>query len=157
MAQGGLIGNGCKVGVSTGSPATWTRVPQVTNVTPPQFTADKINIDVHSTTNNLHRYRSGLNEVSDPSFTVLSDLDPATAPILQTLLSANLQGTTLWFRFEIPTNDAKTLFRSCEFSATVGSFVPETPIDGPQTTTYNLQFNGDSVGWSASTGVTQIT
>ena len=157
MAQGGLIGNGCKVGVSTGSPTSWTRVPQVVDVVPPQFTADKINIDVHSTTNNLHRYRSGLNEVSDPTFTVLSDLDPATAPILQTLLTANLQGTTLWFRFEIPTNDAKTLFRGCEFSATVGSFIPATPIGDKQTTQYNLQFNGDSVGWSASTGATQIT
>jgi hypothetical protein len=157
MAQGGLIGNGVKVGVSTGSPVSWTRVPQVTNVVPPQFTADKINIDTHSTTNNLHRYRSGLNDVSDPTFTVLSDLDPATAPILQTLLNANLNGTTLWFRFEIPVNDAKTLFRAVEFSATVGSFVPDTPIDDKQTTTYNLQFNGDSVGWSASTGASSIT
>jgi hypothetical protein len=157
MAQGGLIGNGCKVGVSTGSPVSWTRIPQVTDVVPPQFTADKINIDTHNELNNLHRYRSGLNEVSDPSFTVLSDLDPATAAVLQTLLAANLAGTTLWFRFEIPTNDAKTLFRGCEFSATVGSFIPSTPIGDKQTTQYNLQFNGNSVGWSAATGASQIT
>ncbi len=157
MAQGGLIGNGCKVGVSTGSPVSWTRVPQVTDVVPPQFTADKLSMDTHSTTNNLHRYRAGLNDVSDPSFTVLSDLDPATAAIYQTLLIANLNGTTLWFRFEIPTNDAKTLFRACEFSATVGSFIPGTPIADIQTTVYNLIFNGDNVGWSASTGASQIT
>lgn len=157
MAQGGLLGNGVKVGVSTGSPVSWTRIPQVTNAVLPQFTADKVNIDTHSTTNNLHRSRSGLNAVSDASVTVLSDLDPSTAAVLETLRSANANGTTVWIRYEIPVNDARTSFRACEFSCTVGSFVPDTPIADKQTTTYNFVFNGDSVGWSASAAASAIS
>jgi len=157
MAQGGLLGNGVKVGVSTSSPVSYTRIPQVTDAVLPQFTADKVNIDTHSTTNNLHRNRAGLNDVADASVTVLSDMNPVTAPALETLRLANQNGTTIWIRYEIPTDDTRTVFRGCEFSCTVGSFTPSTPIADKQTTQYNFVFNGDSVGWSAAVGASTIT
>lgn len=156
MAQGGLLGNGVKVGVSTGSPVSWTRILQVTDVVPPQFTADKVNIDTHSTTNNLHRNRAGLNDVSDATVTTLSDLNPVTNPGGEVLRLANSNGTTVWIRIEIPVTDARDSFRSIEFSCTVGSVVPATPIADKQTTQYTFVFNGDSVGWSAAVGASQI-
>lgn len=157
MAQGGLLGNGVKVAISTSSPVSWTRLPQVTDVVVPQFVADDINIDTHNPLNNLHKTRSGMVAVTNPSVTVLSDLDPSTAPALNTLLTANLSGATIWLRIEIPVNDAKTLFRAVECSVTVKSFEPGTPIADKQTTKYDFNFNGDSVGWSASTGASTIT
>jgi hypothetical protein len=157
MAQGGLLGNGVKVGVSTGSPVSWTRVLQVTDVVPPNFAADKVNIDTHSTTNNLHRNRAGLNAVSDATITTLSDLNPVTNPGGELLRLANLNGTTIWVRIEIPVNDARDSFRSVEFSCTVSGFNPSTPIADKQTTQYTLVFNGDSVGWSASVAASSIT
>ncbi len=157
MAQGGLLGNGVKVGISTGSPVSWTRLLQVTDVVPPNFTADKVNIDTHSTTNNLHRNRSGLNDVSDASVTQLSDLNPVTNAGGELLRLANINGTTIWIRIEIPVNDAKDSFRACEFSCTVSAFAPSTPIADKQTTQYTFVFNGDSVGWSASVAASAIS
>jgi hypothetical protein len=157
MAQGGLLGNGCKVAYATGSPQTWVRVLQVTDVVFPQFVADRVNIDTHSTTNKLHRNMGGMIDVTDPSFEVLSDLDPATGVGTETLLQANKLGTSLWFRMEAPVNRAKTSFRGVEFSATVSSFEPGTPIADKQTTRYNLAFDGDDVGWDTAAGASEIT
>jgi hypothetical protein len=157
MAQLGVLGNGVKFAVSTGSPVSWTAVPQVFSFTPPGFTADKVNKDTHSTTNNLHRYMAGLNDVSDSVVVVLSDLDPATAPALELLRLANANGTGLWFRAEIPVTTAKTSFRAIEWYGTVSGYVPDTPIGDVQKTTITIVFGGDSVGWSASVGATQIS
>lgn len=155
--QGGFIGNGVKVAYATGSPQTWVRIPQVVDAVPPKFVADRVNIDTHSTTNNLHRNMSGMVDVPDASVTVLSDLDPATAPALEALLQANKNATSLWFRFEIPVNRAKTSFRGVEFLATVSSFEPSTPIADKQTTVYVLAFTGDDVGWDTAVGASEIS
>lgn len=157
MAQGGLLGNGCKVGISLSSPQSWTRVLQLTDVVFPTFVADDVNIDTHSETNKLHRSMSGMIAVGNPSFETLSDWDPSTNSVGQTLLVANKNTTTYWFRFEVPVNSAKTSFRGVEFSATVKSIVPGTPIDGRQTTRYELNFNGEDVGWDTTAGASEIS
>jgi hypothetical protein len=157
MAQGGLLGNGCKVAYATGSPQTWVAIPYVTDVVFPQFVADRVNIDTHSTTNNLHKNMAGLVDVTDPSFECLSDFDPSTGVAQQALLAGNKAGTTFWFRFELPVNAAKTSFRGCEFSATVGGFEPATPIGDKQTTRFSLQFNGLDVGWDTAAGASEIS
>lgn len=157
MAQGGILGNGVKVGVSTGSPVAWTRLLQVTDVVLPNFTADKVNIDTHSTTNNLHRNIMGLNDVSDASVTTLADLNPATNAGGELLRLANSNTTGLWIRIEIPVDTARTSFRACEFYAFVSAVVTGTPIADKQTTQYSFVFAGDSVGWAAAVGASQIT
>ena len=156
MAQGGILGNGVKVGVSTGSPVTWTRVLQVTDVVTPNFAADRVNIDTHSTTNNLHRNMPGLNDVSDATVTTLADLNPVTNPGGELLRLANLNGTQIWLRIEIPTDSTRTVFRSVEFSCRVSAFAPATPIADKQTVQYTFVFDGESVGWSAAVGASQI-
>ena len=157
MAQGGILGNGCKVAYSAASPVTWIPVPQLVDITFPTWVADKVNIDTHSVTNKLHRAMAGMITVGDPGFTILSDFDPATAVAQAALMTLNSSGTSVWFRFEIPTNRAKTAFRGIEFQASVLSFEPGMPIADKQTTRINLSFDGEDLYWDAATGASEIT
>lgn len=157
MAQGGLLGNGCKVAYSVASPITWVGIGQLRGVTAPTFEADKVEITTHSLINKLRRYMAGLIEVGDPEFMVLSDLDPATDAAQAALRNYNKVGTSLWWRFEFPTNRERTSFWGMEFRASVKSFNLEAPIDGAQETTFALTFDGDDLGFDASAGASEIS
>lgn len=157
MATGGVLGNGCKVAYSASSPVSWTGVTQVTDITFPTWVADKVNIDTHSTTNKLHRSMAGMITVGDPGFTVLSDFDPATSADQAALRGYNTTGTSIWFRFEVPVNRAKTLFWGITFQASVLSYEPATPIDDKQTTRFNLSFDGDNIQEDQASGASSIS
>lgn len=157
MAQGGILGNGTKVAFSAASPITWVNCRQLREVSFPTFEADKVEITTHSVTNKLKRYMAGLIEVGDPSFVVLSDPDPATGAEQKTLREANANGTSLWWRIEVPVNRARTSFFGIEFQASVKNFSPDTPIDGAQTTRYTLSFDGEEIGYDASAGASEIS
>lgn len=157
MAQGGILGNGCKAAYSESSPLTWTNIPQLVDLSFPTWVGDKVNIDVHSTTNKLHRNMAGMITVGDPGITILSDFDPSTAAAQAQLMAWNASGTSVWFRFEIPTNRAKTAFRGLEFMASILSFEPGTPIADKQTTRISLAFDGDDLYWDAAAGASEIT
>lgn len=156
MATGGILGNGCKVAYSASSPVSWTAVGQVNDITFPTWVADKVNIDTHSVTNKLHRVMAGMITVGDPGFTVLSDFDPATSPGQAALRAYNKAGTSIWFRFEVPVNRAKTLFWGIVFQASVLSYEPATPIDDKQTTRFNLTFDGDDIQEDSASAVSAI-
>lgn len=157
MAQGGVLGNGCKVAYSAASPITWVNIGQQRDITFPTFEADKVEITTHSVTNNLRRFMSGLITVGDPGFTVLSDLDPATDAAQAFLRNANKLGTQLWFRIEVPVNRARTLFWGVEFLASVKNFAPATPIDDVQTVRYELSFEGTDLGYDAAAAASEIS
>jgi hypothetical protein len=156
MARGGVLGNGCKVAYSLSSPITWVEIEEVTDVVFPTWQADKVANNVHSATNKLKRNMPGLIEVGDPSFTVLSDFDPSTAPDQAKLIDLNKTGENVWWRFEVPVNRQKTLFRGVEFQAGVLNFSPATPIDDRQTTQYTLTFDGEDVAWDLAAGASEI-
>lgn len=157
MAQGGILGNGCKVAYSATSPVTWVGVDNVIDITFPTYVADDINIDTHSVTNNLHKIMPGMISVGAPGFTVLSDMDPSTSPDQAQLRSWNRSGTSVWFRIEVPVNRAKTSFFGIEFEASVKSVEPATPIADKQTTRYNLSFDGDDIYDDVAAGASEIS
>lgn len=157
MAQGGVLGNGCKVAYSAASPISWLGVGQLRDVTFPTWEADKVDITTHSVTNKFKRYMAGLIEIGDPGFTVLSDLDPATDTAQNALRGYNKTGDSLWWRIEVPVNRAKTLFWGIEFQASVKNFSPETPIDGAQTTRFELSFDGTDIGFDLASGASEIS
>jgi hypothetical protein len=157
MAQGGILGNGCKVAYSAASPITWIEVDQVVDITFPTYVADDVNIDTHSTTNKFHRKMAGMITVGDPSFTVLSDMDPSTSVDQAQLRAWNRAGTSVWFRIEVPVNRAKTSFFGIEFQASVKSVEPATPIADKQTTKYNLAFDGVDIYDDLAAGASEIT
>jgi hypothetical protein len=157
MAQGGILGNGCKAAYSLASPISWVEVDQLVDLVFPTWVADDVNIDVHSTTNKLHRNMPGMIAVGNPSLTVLTDLDPSTSPDQDTMRTKNSTGASMWWRFEVPVNREKTSFRGVEFEAGIKSFSPATPIADKQTTVYELNFDGDDVYWDAAAGATEIS
>lgn len=156
MAKGGILGNGCKVAFSANSPISWTEVEEMREVTFPTWEADKVEITTHSVVNKLKRYMAGLIEVGDPSFVVLQDLNPSTSPEQATLIAANKNGTSMWWRIEVPTNRARTQFFGIEFQASVKNFAPDVPIDGAQTTRYTLTFDGEDIGFDLAAGASEI-
>jgi hypothetical protein len=156
MAQGGLPGNGVKVGYSTVEGGPWTEVEQIVDVVFPTWEAAKVEITTHQVGNKLRRYMPGMIEVGDPSLTVLSDFDPSTSPDQAQLIEWNQEGTSVWWRFEVPTNRAQTSFRGVEFQAGVLNFSPATPIDDRQTTQYTLSFDGETINWDEAVGASQI-
>lgn len=157
MATGGILGNGSKVAYSLNSPLSWTKVGQVTDITFPTWVADKVNIDTHSTSNKLHRTMAGMIAVGDPSFTVLSDFDPASSADQSQLRTWNKDGTSVWWRLEVPVNRAKTSFFGLEFKASVLSFEPATPIADKQTTKFNLSFDGEDIYWDGAAAASEIS
>mgnify|MGYP001579136005 CR=1 FL=1 len=157
MATGGVLGNGTKAAYSITSPLSWVNVPALVDISVPTYVADKVNIDTHSVSNNLHKNMAGMITVGDPGFTVLADFDPATSAAQAYLRAANKAGTSLWFRFEIPTNRAKTLFWGVEFKATVLSDEPAVPIADKQTRRFNLSFDGDAIYDDAAAGASEIS
>lgn len=157
MAQGGVLGNGCKVAYSAASPISWTSVGQLRDITFPTWEADKVEMTTHSVTNKFKRYMAGLIEIGDPAFTALSDLDPSTDAAQAALRAYNKAGTSLWWRFEVPTNRERTLFMGVEFQASIKNFSPATPIDDVQTTEYQLSYDGTDVAWDLAAGSTEIS
>lgn len=157
MATGGVLGNGCKAAYSLNSPLSWTAVTQLIDLSFPSWVADRVNKDTHSTTNKLHRNMPGMITVGDPGFTTLGDMDPATSPDWDQIRQWNIDGTKVWWRFEVPTNRAKTLFRGLEFEASVAEIVPAVPIADKQTSATKLMFEGDDVYWDAAAGASEIS
>jgi hypothetical protein len=154
MATGGILGDGTKVAFSIGSPLAWQEVTQIIEVTGPGLTPDKVSNDLHGSVG-FHRNMPGLKDVSDMVITVAEDLDPATSADHATLWGLLQQGTTVWWRKEIPTNRAKTTFVGFEFQGNVAGYEPSTPIDDRQTSQITVQFDGTALGMGAS-GASQI-
>lgn len=144
MAQGGMIGNGIKVGYSNASPVSWTKIGQLLSITPPQFVSDKIDRTV-SGENKYKRSLPGMIEVSDLQMEILQDLDAATSPEQAALLALLKAGTTIYWRIEVPVNRAATTFRPMEFQGYVSSWQISSPIDDKQTLTVTVAFDDTDV------------
>jgi hypothetical protein len=143
MAVDGVMGNGVKLGYAATSPTTWLPVPQVLDVEIPGLVADKVPTTVHGGV--YKRNIRGLLDVTPMKVMLLADLDPATTNVshtaLQTLQAA---GTTVWWRVEVPSNRARTLFAAFEFQGYVDTWTPSAPIEGRQEIEVNVVFDGTS-------------
>ena len=84
-------------------------------------------------------------------------MDPATSADQAQLRTWNRDGTSVWWRIEVPVNRAKSSFFGVEFEASVKSIEPATPIADKQTTRFNLSFDGDDIYDDAAAGASEIT
>ena len=157
MAQGGVPGKGVRVAYSASSPITWTRVRQVLDVSVPRDVSERWDITTHDTASRRKTYMPGNIETEDPVITTLSDWDPSTGTEQEAMRRAQKDGTVWWWRFELPTNRERTLFRGLEFQASIKDFAPAAPIGGAQTTAWTLIFEGDDIGVDLAAGASEIS
>jgi hypothetical protein len=152
MATGGVIGNGVRVGFSSTSPVSWTRLGALLNIEPPQFEVEQVDSTVHSGS----KFRTsipGMNAVSDMTLTILADLDETTTPAQNTLWTLNQAGTTVWWRYEVPVTRELTKCTPFEFQGYVKSYKLSIPIEDKQSIEVVIGFDGTTfTKYPAQTG-----
>ena len=141
MATGGVLGNGVKVGYSSASPVSWTKVAALMDQKLPEETPDDVDITVHST-GGYYQNMPGLKKVSDLELSFLADLDPTTTASHAALKALKDAGTILWWRIEVPTNRAQTQFCPFEFQGAVSSWNIEAPTADKQMLKVSVKFQG---------------
>jgi hypothetical protein len=149
-----MIGMESAFAFSATSPTTYVAIPNLVEFNIPQKVSARVEKTVYSRTSRLRRYEPGLDDVADQSFTVLQDMSNATHKLLRGYKASR---TLLWFRAEVATNDAATLFVGFEWQGRISDFKPAQPKDGEQTTQYSIQFDGEDVYEDGAPGATQIT
>ncbi|OFX15273.1 MAG: hypothetical protein A2Z18_02575 [Armatimonadetes bacterium RBG_16_58_9] len=155
MAQGGVLGNGTKVGFSAASPVSWTRVGQLLDDTFPSLETQKVDSTIHGTSKFM-RNMPGMIAVGDLTLIVLGDLDEGTDAAMKTIYDYLQSQTTLWWRIEVPVDRAQTEFTAFEFQGFVASFNYLSPITDRQTAEINIGYDSASfVRYNA--GATAIT
>jgi hypothetical protein len=149
MASGGVLANGIKVGYSTTSPHTWTTVTQVTDVQGvATFTSDSVDTTVHGTSR-LKRSIPGMISVDDLVVTCL--LDPDTMHQNSTgwvddLYDFLAAGTKLWWRVEIPVDNAQSQYQANEFEGRVKAIKPNFgEPSNRQEIQFTVGFDGNDV------------
>jgi hypothetical protein len=153
MASGGVLGFGTKVAFSNSSPVSWTAVPQILDITFPGLNPDEVETTVHGTLP-YKRFMRGLIDVSELTLTL--ELDLASNSVHRTLRTLQLNGTTVWWRIEVPENRERTSWVAFEFQGWVKSWVPSTPIADKQTLEVSIRFDGTDFAMYAP-GTSQIS
>jgi hypothetical protein len=129
MAQGGVLGFGTKVGFSTTSPVSWTKIPQVLELTPPSLEAETVDITVHGTLP-YRRSMRGLIRAAQMQMTLLADMSASS--VHRTLKQMQESGVTVWWRIEAPEDRPMTQWAAMEFQGVVSRWEHQTPIDDAQ-------------------------
>lgn len=139
----GLLSD-ARVAYATGSPHTWKKLEQLSDLTIPTLVAD----DVDTTTYGQAYKRSipGLKTVNDLSVTFLRDPSSVSAPNQNALFTLNNNGTEVWWRIEIhaDTDSTVDLWEAYEFQGRVGSFEPAAAIGDAARLTSVIKFSGTS-------------
>lgn len=143
MATGGVLGNGCKVGFSASSPMSWTKVTQLVDIEFPSLVADDVDVTVHSTSR-FKRSMPGMIEVSDMTLNLVADVDPDTSASHNSLWTYRTNGTTIWWRIEVPADRTQSEYAAFEFQGAVKEMSLGTPIEDKQTWNVVVSFDGDS-------------
>jgi len=156
MALGGNIGNGTKVAYSAASPVAWSKVAQLLDVSKfLSLVANDVDTTVHSTSR-IMTSMPGMFPVPEIDLDLLADLNETTSPSQEALRNYQANGTTLYWRVEIPTDRAQTLFRGFEFQAYLKSWdlSKTTQIANRQEIAAILKFAGGY--WVQATGASVI-
>lgn len=153
---GGILGNGVKVAYSLTSPISWVSIGQILDQELPGLQPDKIETTVHGLSNFKRKMR-GLIDVGPLKLKLLQDLDPSTSADQKELYDLQSAGTTIWWRFEIPTERDKSKYRGLIFKGWVDEFIPSAPIAEKQVLNVGVQFDGDDLYWDAAAGASEIS
>lgn len=153
MATGGVLGFGVKVAYSESSPVTWTQVPQLLNLGFPSFEPDEVATTVHGT-NPYKRYMRGLIDVGEMTLELEADL--GSASVHRSLRNLMLDGTTVYWRIEVPENREMTQFSAFEFRGWVKNWSLSTDMADTQKLTVTVRFDDtDFVAYAP--GASQIS
>lgn len=157
MASEGMIGNGTKVAYAPSSPTTWNEIGQLLNVDGIEEARAKVDRTIHS----LGKYKRslpGLIEVTDLTLDILSDPDEdGTHGAVQSALRGLLHdGTTVYWRVEIPADRAQSEFKPYEFQGYVQRWKLGTTIEDKQVFNVTVAFD-DSSFQELYTGASEIT
>jgi hypothetical protein len=139
MAANGVLGFGVRVAYSTTSPTTWIPIPQLTEIEFPSFEPDVVDTTVHGT-NALKRSIRGMISVGEMTMTLLADLGASS--VHRNLRQLQMNGTTVWWRIELPENRAMTSFVGFEFQGWVKDWTPEISMEDVQKLRVTVQFDG---------------
>jgi len=158
--DGGITGNGCKVGYQTvASPlGSWTSLGQIQNIEGLEVTVEKWDATVHSA-NRFAREGPGLIVVSPLVITFLANPNPGTGygVTQENLYDLLIDGQTLAFRLEKPTNRQQTLFVGREFEGFVSAHREGQPIRDAQTTIVEITFDATTIVRDQAAGASEIT
>lgn len=146
MATGGNISNGSKIGWSTASPMSWTKLGEVLNIGEVKVTADKIDRTIHGTSP-YKREMPGMLGVAPMTITLSADANPSTSAAQAGVYSLFTNRTTVWWRVEVPTTRAQTAgtFAAYEFQGFVSDVTHTLGAPGdPQDFTFEITFDSDS-------------
>lgn len=154
MAQGGVIGNGTKVGYSATSPTSYTKIGQLMDL--PKFISlvrNLVDTTVHSTSFAMTSI-PGMAPTPEVQLKVLADFDQATGPTLEALRGfQNASTTGIWWRIEVPVQGAQTTFRAWEFQGAVREFTPTIQIAATQTVMVTITYGGGLTVYNAAASV----
>ncbi len=151
----GVLGNGLKVAYSAASPLTWVQVPDILMIDK-FFGLVNPKIDISVSGDLIKRTMPGVPDAPELGFTKLADPDPSTGIAEEAIRAFQLAGTTIYWRFERPTNRARTSFRGEVFQAYVLSVEPAAPIQDKQTVKITLSYGGN-YQIDGSVGASQIS
>lgn len=153
MATGGNIGNGSKLGYSLTSPTSYVRVGQIMD-TPKWITLVRNLVDttVHSTSFVMTSI-PGMAPTPEVQIKLLADFDTVTSPTHETLRGFQTNGTSVWWRLEVPVQPAQTTFRAWEFLGTVREYTPTIQIAAVQTIMVTITFGGSLSVYNAAASI----
>lgn len=140
----GVLGNGLKIAYSVSSPISWIQVPDIM-VFDKMFELVSPRIDTTVSGVSIKTTIAGIPDAPELSFTKLSDPNPSTGVAEETIRALQLAGTIVYWRWERPTNTARTLFRGEVFQGYVLSFGPSAPVTDKQTVKVVLSYSGGYV------------
>jgi hypothetical protein len=143
MANGGVGGNGVRVGFSASSPVSWTSIGQLADADIPGLLRDKIPSSVHGS--GFKRHMPGMKEVPDLNMLLLADLNPATLAAHSALKTHLEAGTTLWWRFEVPEDRDAGSCIAFEIQGWLQKWQPKAPLEGRQEIETAIVFDGTSL------------
>lgn len=154
MAQGGVIGNGSKVGYSIGSPTSYTKIGQLMDIS--KFISlirNLVDTTIHSTSFVMSSI-PGMAPTPEVTLKILADFDTATGPTLETLRGFQNNSTTgIWFRIEVPVQGSQTTFRAWEFQGSVREFTPTVQIASVESVQLTITYGGNLAVYNAAASV----
>lgn len=142
MPSGGQLAY-VKIAFATGSPHSWTAVPEIFDVAQiPNRIQELIDSTIHGTTGDRTKI-GGLSEVEDLVFTVRANMDAGS--VHMRLRNYQFTKTTLWFRVEVSVDPdfATSTFIAWTFQGLVTAAAVNPPKDDLKTIEYTVVHQSD--------------
>ncbi len=126
------IGYGTEIGIGDGGdPESFTNVAEIIDITPPQYSADAVDVTTNDSTNRYREFIPGLRNGGTVTFTAV--FTPSSSDSLITAFE-----TTAAANYRITFSNATT----CTFGAVVTGYSASVPLGDRMEATFTLQVSG---------------